>query len=147
MHTSAFALRLPKQMRAAKRSDYSTNQRCENDPIVSGKSAERHAGAMDTTCATLAQGQRSTPWRKDQAVWSTTTSSDAPSLRCVERLICYRPSGRRAISKLTAVGFEPTQLALVELESTPLDHSGKLSLLRVELAAGPLCISALRTAP
>ena len=30
--------------------------------------------------------------------------------------------------ELTAVGFEPTQLALVELESTPLDHSGKLSL-------------------
>ena len=29
--------------------------------------------------------------------------------------------------KLTAVGFEPTQLALVLLESTPLDHSGKLS--------------------
>ena len=28
---------------------------------------------------------------------------------------------------MTAVGFEPTQLALVELESTPLDHSGKLS--------------------
>lgn len=33
-----------------------------------------------------------------------------------------------ACIKLTAVGFEPTQLALVELESTPLDHSGKLSL-------------------
>ena len=30
-------------------------------------------------------------------------------------------------SNLTAVGFEPTQLALVELDSTPLDHSGKLS--------------------
>ena len=30
-------------------------------------------------------------------------------------------------SSLTAVEFEPTQLALVELESTPLDHSGKLS--------------------
>ena len=29
---------------------------------------------------------------------------------------------------VTPVGFEPTQLALVELESTPLDHSGKLSL-------------------
>ena len=29
---------------------------------------------------------------------------------------------------LAAVGFEPTQLALVELESTPLDHSGKLSM-------------------
>jgi hypothetical protein len=25
---------------------------------------------------------------------------------------------------MTPVGFEPTQLALVELESTPLDHSG-----------------------
>ena len=30
--------------------------------------------------------------------------------------------------QMTAVGFEPTQLALVELESAPLDHSGKLSL-------------------
>ena len=30
--------------------------------------------------------------------------------------------------EMTAVGFEPTQLALVELESTPLDHSGKVSL-------------------
>ena len=30
-------------------------------------------------------------------------------------------------SSLTAVGFEPAQLALVELESTPLGHSGKLS--------------------
>ena len=29
---------------------------------------------------------------------------------------------------MTAVEFEPTQLALVELESTPLDHSGKVSL-------------------
>ena len=29
--------------------------------------------------------------------------------------------------RMTAVGFESTQLALVELESTPLDHSGKLS--------------------
>ena len=31
--------------------------------------------------------------------------------------------------KMTPVGFEPTQLALVELESTPLDHSGKVSLI------------------
>ena len=29
--------------------------------------------------------------------------------------------------QMTAVGFEPTQLALVELESTHSDHSGKLS--------------------
>ena len=35
---------------------------------------------------------------------------------------------RRMRMEMTAVGFEPTQLALVELESTPLDHSGKLSL-------------------
>ena len=33
----------------------------------------------------------------------------------------------RLPSKVTPVGFEPTQLALVELESTPLDHSGKVS--------------------
>ena len=32
-----------------------------------------------------------------------------------------------SLVQMTAVGFEPTQLALVELESTPLDHSGKLS--------------------
>ena len=30
--------------------------------------------------------------------------------------------------QMTPVGFEPTQLALVELESTPLDHSGKVSM-------------------
>ena len=30
--------------------------------------------------------------------------------------------------EMTAVGFEPTHFTLVELESTPLDHSGKLSL-------------------
>ena len=36
---------------------------------------------------------------------------------------------------MTAVGFEPTQLALVELESTPLDHSGKLSVGNVAVVA------------
>ena len=39
-----------------------------------------------------------------------------------------RPLATKKGHRLTAVGFEPTQLALVELESTPLDHSGKLSL-------------------
>ena len=34
---------------------------------------------------------------------------------------------RNWVMIMIAVGFEPTQLALVELESTPLDHSGKLS--------------------
>ena len=37
-------------------------------------------------------------------------------------------AGRMAAAEMTPVGFEPTQLALVELESTPLDHSGKVSL-------------------
>ena len=35
---------------------------------------------------------------------------------------------------MTPVGFEPTQLALVELESTPLDHSGKVSTLAGQLS-------------
>ena len=35
---------------------------------------------------------------------------------------------KTSTARLTAVGFEPTQLALVELDSTPLDHSGKLSM-------------------
>ena len=37
---------------------------------------------------------------------------------------------RKASPPVAAVGFDPTQLALVELESTPLDHSGKLSWAR-----------------
>ena len=41
-----------------------------------------------------------------------------------------RPQTARSagVVKVTPVGFEPTQFALVELESTPLDHSGKVSL-------------------
>ena len=35
------------------------------------------------------------------------------------------------VVEMAAVGFEPTQLALMELESTPLDHSGKLSMVCV----------------
>ena len=35
---------------------------------------------------------------------------------------------QRCQHEMTPVGFEPTQLALVELESTPLDHSGKVSM-------------------
>ena len=33
----------------------------------------------------------------------------------------------RAHSSMTAVAFEPTQLALVELECSSLDHLGKMS--------------------
>ena len=42
---------------------------------------------------------------------------------------CIEPEQNSADRIMTPVGFEPTQLALVELESTPLDHSGKVSLL------------------
>ena len=45
-----------------------------------------------------------------------------------ERLLCHRARCPGQVDQeMTAVGFEPTQLALVELESTPLDHSGKVS--------------------
>ena len=55
--------------------------------------------------------QRLTPWQPDVCM----------CLQLREACGCMPQAG------LTAVGFEPTQLALVELESTPLDHSGKLS--------------------
>jgi hypothetical protein len=38
------------------------------------------------------------------------------------------PLDMRDGRKMTAAGFEPTQPVLVELESTPLKHSGKLSV-------------------
>ena len=38
---------------------------------------------------------------------------------------------------MTPVGFEPTQFALVELESTPLDHSGKVSCYIAKTLARP----------
>ena len=39
---------------------------------------------------------------------------------------------------MTPVGFEPTQLALVELESTPLDHSGKVSWWVLQVMITPI---------
>ena len=48
--------------------------------------------------------------------------------KCKGHLQDPNPRQRKAPGKtMTPVGFEPTQLALVELESTPLDHSGKVS--------------------
>jgi hypothetical protein len=52
-------------------------------------------------------------------------ASSGLGIACVRRVLIMRQHGRQ---KMTPVGFEPTQLALVELESTPLDHSGKVSL-------------------
>ena len=52
------------------------------------------------------------------------TAADAMNVQAC-RLVALNPTADAA---MTAVGFEPTQLSLVELESTPLDHSGKLSL-------------------
>ena len=39
-----------------------------------------------------------------------------------------RAGQQKHCTKQAAVGFEPTQLALVGLESTPLGHPGELSL-------------------
>ena len=41
----------------------------------------------------------------------------------VEQIYVLPYAGR----EVAPVGFEPAQLALVELESTPLHHSGKVS--------------------
>ena len=53
----------------------------------------------------------------------------APSNVPSSRARTSRDRKQRRLMQMTPVGFEPTQLALVELESTPLDHSGKLSCL------------------
>jgi hypothetical protein len=54
---------------------------------------------------------------------SPTSRGLAPVGACC--LVALSPT---ADTSMTAVGFEPTQLSLMEFESTPLDHSGKLSL-------------------
>ena len=57
-----------------------------------------------------------------------------PALSSAERLpqnvaaVPHRLTLRTVPMLMTPVGFEPTQLALVEPESTPLDHSGNVSL-------------------
>jgi hypothetical protein len=38
--------------------------------------------------------------------------------------------------QMTPLGFEPNQFAPVELESTPLDHSGKKSLIQMARRRG-----------
>ena len=61
----------------------------------------------------------------------------AALLQAVLFQLCAEAAAARtfwAMRKMTPAGFEPTQLALVELESTPLDHSGKVSL----VYCGPL---------
>ena len=63
--------------------------------------------------------------------WTARLVKSEPSVVMIVRIIPARPvaapKARNMPKYMTAVGFEPTQLALVELESTPLDHSGKLS--------------------
>ena len=57
-----------------------------------------------------------------------------PALSSAERLpqnvaaVPHRLTLRTVPMLMTPVGFEPAQLALVELESTPLGHSGNVSL-------------------
>ena len=59
------------------------------------------------------------------------TASSNPAGWCRKGIYvaqCIEPEQNSADRIMTPVGFEPTQLALVELDSTPLDHSGKVSL-------------------
>ena len=56
--------------------------------------------------------------------------SSSPAHATVRSLVAWRIESFQQPEDriMTPVGFEPTLLALVELESTPLDHSGKESL-------------------
>ena len=58
------------------------------------------------------------------ASWSTEVCPQNPVA------LPHRFTLRTVPTLMTPVGFEPTQLALVELESTPLDHSGKVSMFK-----------------
>ena len=49
------------------------------------------------------------------------------SMPAAATLLFFVGVGELEWSHMTPVGFEPTQFALVELESTPLDRSGKVS--------------------
>ena len=59
---------------------------------------------------------------------------------------CIESVGKIEGRIMTPVGFEPTQLALVELESTPLDHSGKVSLIELLLKRCLVCVSQFTSA-
>ena len=61
-------------------------------------------------------------------IWRSPTSSFLSPVASMCGRIRKTPTARQwQRTKMTPVGFEPTQLALVDLESTPLDHSGKVS--------------------
>ena len=56
-------------------------------------------------------------WRPNHDAHKLVLRSSLGDLHCA----------RVSLAKMTTTGFEPVQLALVELESTPLDHSGRSS--------------------
>ena len=62
------------------------------------------------------------PFLPMRTAWRWT---ELPQLKMVRFTEKHKHTAKQ--SNMTPVGFEPTQLALVELESTPLDHSGKVS--------------------
>ena len=104
-------------------------------PIITSKGIWRNSSASDSEgwefeslCPHLCPNYEeagSTPSFKSPGLSSD--SMAAPATRLCPT--CYPHLDNKYRRDMTAVGFEPTQLALVELESTPLDHSGKLSLL------------------
>ena len=54
-------------------------------------------------------------------------ASVGESMPAAATLCFFVGVGELEWSHMTPVGFDPMQFALVELESTPLDHSGKVS--------------------
>ena len=69
--------------------------------------------------------------RKTQTEWiSFRGGAQIPSRTptSVSAAVLWLAANVCGVRTMTPVGFEPTQLALVELESTPLDHSGKVSM-------------------
>jgi hypothetical protein len=59
---------------------------------------------------------------------SSWVSVYAALAHCTWPLRMPHPLDMRDGRKMTAAGFEPTQPVLVELEFTPLNHSGEVSM-------------------
>ena len=115
----------PAMQRHTRRQPQKQRQRNRNPPTV-----------RNGTLAEWLKRRLAKPMGFHRVCWNPTcvalpaanaTANAAPKCKCH----LHGPNGRQRTTTdktMTPVGFEPTQLALVELESTPLDHSGKVSL-------------------
>ena len=121
------ALRSPRASALrARRATARRSRRCRALGALAAPRARATRRARSASCF-----RHAPPHPTPRSRWPTPATSEQPS----------------AGNRVTAVGFGSTQLALVELESTPLDHSGKLSLLRCLLDSTPSFAFLSRTAP